>query len=169
MGVSFVSPAYGGRGSDIHIARDSGFLDLLEPFDQARADRGFKIKTDLTLKQCSECIKYCKCLQKCWTKNSKAKRVLHFEVSTTTTLFTNIEWYCSMNQWFSKLKKTSYWLIFLCWQNKNYIENSIFSTSLSYIGNLLKICLILYIFIFHQNMVNLTFIPFWFYVDHYYY
>ena len=51
--VSWVFPVYGGRSSDIHIVRDSGFLDLLEPFDQVMADRGFKIKTDLALKQCS--------------------------------------------------------------------------------------------------------------------
>ena len=51
--VSWVSLVYGGRSSDIHIVRDSGFLDLLEPFDQVMADRGFKIKTDLALKQCS--------------------------------------------------------------------------------------------------------------------
>ena len=31
--VSWVSPVYGGRSSDIYIDRDSGFLDLLEPFD----------------------------------------------------------------------------------------------------------------------------------------
>ena len=51
--VSWVSLVYGGRSSDIHIVRDSGFLDLLEPFNQIMTDKGFKIKTDLALKQCS--------------------------------------------------------------------------------------------------------------------
>ena len=51
--VSSVSPVHGRRSSDIHMVRDSGFLDLLEPFGQVMADRGFKIKTDLALKQCS--------------------------------------------------------------------------------------------------------------------
>ena len=51
--VSWVSTVYGGRGSDIHIARYSGFLDLLGFFNHVMADRGFKIKTDLSLKQCS--------------------------------------------------------------------------------------------------------------------
>ena len=46
-------PVYGERSSDIHIVRDSEFLDLLESFDQVMAGRGFKIKTDLALKQCS--------------------------------------------------------------------------------------------------------------------
>ena len=49
--VSWISPLYGGRSSDIHIVRTSGFMDLLEPYDQVMADRGFKIKTDLALKQ----------------------------------------------------------------------------------------------------------------------
>ena len=48
--ISWVSPAYGGRTSDAYIVRDSGFLDLLEPYDQIMANRGFKIKTDLALK-----------------------------------------------------------------------------------------------------------------------
>ena len=46
-------PAYGGRTSDACIVRDSGFLDLLDPYDQIMADGGFKIKTDLALKQCT--------------------------------------------------------------------------------------------------------------------
>ena len=50
--VSWISPAYGGRASDIHIVRESGFLDLLKPYDRIIADRGFKLKTDLALKQC---------------------------------------------------------------------------------------------------------------------
>ena len=49
--ISWVSPAYGGRTSDAYIVRDSWFLDLLEPYDQIMADRGFKTKTDLALKQ----------------------------------------------------------------------------------------------------------------------
>ena len=91
--VSWVSPVYGERSSDIHTVRDSGFLNLLEPFDQVMADKGFEIKTDLALKQCylrispsaakgsqivkkdANDIKYCKCLHICWTSHSKAKRV----------------------------------------------------------------------------------------------
>ena len=40
--ISWISPAYGGRISDAYIFRDSGFLDLLEPYDQIIADRGYK-------------------------------------------------------------------------------------------------------------------------------
>ena len=38
--------------SDKHIVRDSGFYDILQPFDQVMADRGFKLKTDLAMIQC---------------------------------------------------------------------------------------------------------------------
>ena len=41
-----------GRASDIRFVRDSAFLDMMQPFDQVMADRGFKIKTDLTVRQC---------------------------------------------------------------------------------------------------------------------
>ena len=51
--ISWISPLYGGRTSDMYIVRDSGFLELLEPCDQVMADRGFKMKTDLALKQCT--------------------------------------------------------------------------------------------------------------------
>ena len=54
--VSWLSPLYGSRASDIHIVRGSGFLGILEPFDQVMADKGFKIKTDLTMKQFSLAI-----------------------------------------------------------------------------------------------------------------
>ena len=54
--TSWISPLYGGRTSDIYIVRDSGFLNILEPLDQVMADRGFKMKTDLALKQCTLCI-----------------------------------------------------------------------------------------------------------------
>ena len=36
--------------------RDSGFLDILEPYSQVMADRGFKIKTDLAMVRCTLCI-----------------------------------------------------------------------------------------------------------------
>jgi len=47
--ISFVSPAYGGRASDVFIVRDSGFLNMIEPYDQVMADRGFKIREDLMM------------------------------------------------------------------------------------------------------------------------
>ena len=43
----------GGRASDIHIVRYRGFLGILEAFDQVMTDRGFKIKTDIAMKQYS--------------------------------------------------------------------------------------------------------------------
>ena len=49
--VSWISPCYGGRTSDVFIVRNSGFLNLLEPYDTVMADRGFKIKSDLTMKR----------------------------------------------------------------------------------------------------------------------
>ena len=51
--ISWISPAYGGRTSDVHIVQTSGFMKMLEPFDQVMADRGFKIKTLLALHQCA--------------------------------------------------------------------------------------------------------------------
>ena len=54
--ISWVSQAYGGRASDIHIVWHAGFVDILEPYDQVMADRGFKIKTDLAMKQCTLAI-----------------------------------------------------------------------------------------------------------------
>ena len=50
--VSWVSPCYGGRTTDIYIVQDSGFLDILEPYDIVMADCGFKIKWDLTFHRC---------------------------------------------------------------------------------------------------------------------
>ena len=54
--VSYVSPAYGGRATDVHIVRDSGFLDLVKPYDEIMADRGFKIREDLMMKMATLCI-----------------------------------------------------------------------------------------------------------------
>ena len=54
--ISYVSPTYGGRASDIFIVKDSGFLDILQPSDEVMADRGFKIKEELMMKICSLCI-----------------------------------------------------------------------------------------------------------------
>ena len=42
-----MSPVYGGRASDIHIVRNSGFLSNIERHDLVMADRGFKIREDL--------------------------------------------------------------------------------------------------------------------------
>ena len=50
--ISWVSPCYGGRTTDKYIVKDSGFLDILEPYDTLMADRGFKIKSELTMKRC---------------------------------------------------------------------------------------------------------------------
>ena len=51
--ISFLSRTYGGRASDVHITRESGFLDLVEPNDIIVADRGFPIQEDLILKYAS--------------------------------------------------------------------------------------------------------------------
>ena len=54
--ISYVSPAYGGRATDIFIVKDSGFLDYLVPYDEVMADRGFKIREELMLRMVSLCI-----------------------------------------------------------------------------------------------------------------
>jgi len=43
-----LSQAWGGRATDRHIVQNnSGFLDLIEPYDLVLADRGFTIREDL--------------------------------------------------------------------------------------------------------------------------
>ena len=54
--ISYVSPTYGGRASDILVVKDSGFLELLQAFDEVMADRGFKIKEELMIRMCTLCI-----------------------------------------------------------------------------------------------------------------
>ena len=44
-----VSSCYGGRTSDIFIVRNSGFLNMIEPYDELMADRGCKIREDLMM------------------------------------------------------------------------------------------------------------------------
>lgn len=40
---NFVSSAWGGRTSDVHLTRESGFYHILEPYDEVMADQGFTI------------------------------------------------------------------------------------------------------------------------------
>ena len=47
--LNFISEAWGGRTSDIHLTRESGFYNILEPCDAVMADRGFTIAEDLLL------------------------------------------------------------------------------------------------------------------------
>jgi hypothetical protein len=54
--ISYVSPAYGGRASDVYIVSDSGFLDYLVPYDEVMADRGFKIRAELMMRMVTLCI-----------------------------------------------------------------------------------------------------------------
>ena len=54
--VSYVSPAYGCRVTDIFIVKDSGFLNFLEPYNKVMADRGFKIREELRMRMSTLCI-----------------------------------------------------------------------------------------------------------------
>ena len=54
--ISYVSPAYGGRATDIFIVKDSGFMDYLVPYEEVMAYRGFKIREELMLRKVSLCI-----------------------------------------------------------------------------------------------------------------
>ena len=49
--IGFISESWGGRTSDRHITLNSGFMDLVEPYDIYMADRGFDIQGDLQLKR----------------------------------------------------------------------------------------------------------------------
>lgn len=49
--ISFLSKVWGGRASDVHITRESGFLDLIDPGDIVLADRGFVVREDLLMRQ----------------------------------------------------------------------------------------------------------------------
>jgi hypothetical protein len=46
---NFISKAWGGRSSDVHVTRESTFYNMLEPYDEVMADRGFTIAEDLLL------------------------------------------------------------------------------------------------------------------------
>ena len=48
--ITFLSKAWGGRASDQHITKTSGFIELIEPGDLILADRGFTIKEDIMMK-----------------------------------------------------------------------------------------------------------------------
>jgi len=47
---NFVSKAWGGRTSDVHVTGESGFYDTFEQHDEVMADRGFTIAEELLLR-----------------------------------------------------------------------------------------------------------------------
>jgi len=51
--ISFISQTWGGRATDRYIVQNSGFLDLIEPYDLVLADRGFNIQEDLLFRLAS--------------------------------------------------------------------------------------------------------------------
>ena len=51
--ITFLSVCYGGRPSDQFICKDSGFYELLDPYDEIMADRGFQIREELLLWFCT--------------------------------------------------------------------------------------------------------------------
>lgn len=75
--ISWVSPCYGGRTTDKYIVKDSGFLDILEPYDTLMADRGFKIKSELTMKRCYLAIP---------PSAAKGTQMTHDDVMTTNRI-----------------------------------------------------------------------------------
>ena len=75
--VSYVSPAYGGRATDIFIVKDSSFLNLLEPYDEVMADRGFKIREELMMRMSTLCIPRSK---------AAAKQMLRSDVRKTSSI-----------------------------------------------------------------------------------
>ena len=51
--ITFLSKAWGGRTSDQHLTKNSGFLNLLDPKEVILADRGFTIEEELLVRQAS--------------------------------------------------------------------------------------------------------------------
>lgn len=47
--LNFVSEAWGGRTLDVYLTNESGFYDILEPYVEVMADRGFTIGENLML------------------------------------------------------------------------------------------------------------------------
>jgi hypothetical protein len=51
--ISYISEAWGGRTTDRHIVRETGFLDKIDAGDIILADRGFTIREDVLLRHAS--------------------------------------------------------------------------------------------------------------------
>ena len=52
VSISWILSHYGDRTNDIDIAKNSGFLSLLEPCDTVMTGGGFKTKLDLIMRRC---------------------------------------------------------------------------------------------------------------------
>ena len=51
--ITILSDCYGRRASDQFICKDSGFYELLDPYDEIMVDRGFQIREELLLRFCT--------------------------------------------------------------------------------------------------------------------
>ena len=51
--ITFLSDCYSGRASDQFLCKDIGFYELLDPYDEIMADRGFQIREELLLRFCT--------------------------------------------------------------------------------------------------------------------
>lgn len=61
VAFNFVSKAWEGQTSDVHVTRESGFYDILEQHDEGMADQGFTIAEHLFLQHANLNIPPSKC------------------------------------------------------------------------------------------------------------
>ena len=112
----FISLAYPGSISDKEIAKQSGYLDMMEPYTELMVDKGFNISNECAAKRICVLVlpgKWGPCQMLPWevTKTNK--------IAKTQILVEQVIW---------------------CLKGFRFITNEVLINMLSYIDDILQIC-----------------------------